>query len=154
MWFYDGDVFVDSDLLMDLCDYVGVLEFDYLVWIDVVLVGFFVECVSGEIVVVVCEVILNVVWYVGGEIFVYIEGSVVGVDVFICDCGVGFEFDDVLSDCFGVWELIIGCMWCVGGIGFVCSDEYGIEVYLSIMVGMLYDRFVLWLISVWEECCG
>lgn len=139
-WLYDGDAPADSDLPTDLRDYAGALELDYPVRIDVVSAGLSTERASGELAAAAREAILNAARHAGGEISVYIEGSVSGVDVFIRDRGPGFQLDEVPSDRLGVRESIIGRMRRAGGSGGVRSDESGTEVHLRIMTPSNQER--------------
>ncbi|MDQ0615457.1 signal transduction histidine kinase [Microbacterium sp. W4I4] len=132
-WLYDGDAPADSDLATDLRDYAGALELDYPVRIDVVSAGLSTERASGELAAAAREAMLNAARHAGGEISVYIEGSVTGVDVFIRDRGSGFALDDVPADRLGVRQSIIGRMRRVGGSARVRSDEGGTEVHLQIV---------------------
>lgn len=134
-WLYDGDAPADSDLPTDLRDYAGALELDYPVRIDVVSAGLSAERASGGLAAAAREAMLNAARHAGGEISVYIEGSVAGVDVFIRDRGSGFTLDDVPSDRLGVRESIIGRMRRSGGAGSVRSDENGTEVHLHLPAG-------------------
>lgn len=131
-WLYDGDAPADSDLATDLRDYAGALELDYPVRIDVVSTGLSGERASGGLAAAAREAMLNASRHAGGEISVYIEGSVAGVDVFIRDRGPGFVPDDVPGDRLGVRESIIGRMRRYGGTGRVRSDENGTEVHLRL----------------------
>lgn len=134
-WLYDGDAPADSDLPTDLRDYAGALELDYPVRIDVVSAGLSAERASGGLAAAAREAMLNAARHAGGEISVYLEGSVAGVDVFIRDRGSGFTLDDVPSDRLGVRESIIGRMRRSGGAGSVRSDENGTEVHLHLPAG-------------------
>lgn len=134
-WLYDGDAPADSDLPTDLRDYAGALELDYPVRIDVVSAGLSAERASGGLAAAAREAMLNAARHAGGEISVYIEGSVAGVDVFIRDRGPGFTLDEVPSDRLGVRESIIGRMRRSGGSGSVRSDENGTEVHLHLPAG-------------------
>jgi signal transduction histidine kinase len=131
-WLYDGDAPADSDLPTDLRDFAGALELDYPVRIEVVSAGLSTERASGDLAAAAREAMLNAARHAGGEIAVYIEGRVSGVDVFIRDRGPGFALDDVPSDRLGVRESIIGRMRRAGGAGAVRSDGNGTEVRLSI----------------------
>ncbi len=132
-WLYDGDAPADSDLATDLRDYAGALELDYAVRIDVVSAGLSTERASGELASAAREAMLNAARHAGGEISVYIEGSVTGVDVFIRDRGAGFDLDAVPGDRLGVRQSIIGRMRRAGGSARVRSDEGGTEVHLQIV---------------------
>ncbi|WP_334150679.1 ATP-binding protein [Microbacterium sp.] len=131
-WLYDGDAPADSDLPTDLRDLAGALELDYPVRIEVVSAGLSAERASGELAAAAREAMLNAARHAGGEISVYIEGSVAGVDVFIRDRGTGFDLAEVPDDRLGVRQSIIGRMRRAGGSGSVRSDENGTEVHLSI----------------------
>ena len=131
-WLYDGDAPADSDLPTDLRDLAGALELDYPVRIEVVSAGLSAERASGELAAAAREAMLNAARHAGGEISVYIEGSVAGVDVFIRDRGPGFDLAEVPDDRLGVRQSIIGRMRRAGGSGSVRSDENGTEVHLSI----------------------
>ncbi|WEK60817.1 MAG: PspC domain-containing protein [Candidatus Microbacterium colombiense] len=131
-WLYDGDAPADSDLPTDLRDYAGALELDFPVRIEVVSAGLSAERASGELAAAAREAMLNAARHAGGEIAVYIEGSVSGVDVFIRDRGAGFDLQEVPSDRLGVRQSIIGRMRRVGGTGAVRSDEAGTEVHLTL----------------------
>lgn len=131
-WLYDGDAPADSDLATDLRDYAGGLELDYPVRIDVVSAGLSAERASGELAAAAREAMLNAARHAGGEISVYIEGSVAGVDVFVRDRGEGFRLDDVPGDRLGVRESIIGRMRRAGGTGAVRSEDSGTEVHLHV----------------------
>lgn len=131
-WLYDGDAPADSDLPTDLRDLAGALELDYPVRIEVVSAGLSAERASGELAAAAREAMLNAARHAGGEISVYIEGSVAGVDVFIRDRGTGFDLAEVPDDRLGVRQSIIGRMRRAGGTGSVRSDESGTEVHLSI----------------------
>jgi len=131
-WLYDGDAPADSDLPTDLRDLAGALELDYPVRIEVVSAGLSAERASGELAAAAREAMLNAARHAGGEISVYIEGSVAGVDVFIRDRGTGFDLAEVPDDRLGVRQSIIGRMRRAGGSGSVRSDGNGTEVHLSI----------------------
>ncbi len=88
---------------------------------------------SGELASAAREAMLNAARHAGGEISVYIEGSVTGVDVFIRDRGAGFDLDAVPGDRLGVRQSIIGRMRRAGGSARVRSDEGGTEVHLQIV---------------------
>jgi signal transduction histidine kinase/phage shock protein PspC (stress-responsive transcriptional regulator) len=130
-WLYDGDAPADSDLPTDLRDYAGALELDYPVRIDVVSAGLSAERASGELAAAAREAMVNAARHAGGEISVYIEGSVSGVDVFIRDRGTGFDLDAVPSDRLGVRQSIIGRMRRAGGSATVRSTDTGTEVHLT-----------------------
>ncbi|MHC9046544.1 ATP-binding protein [Microbacterium saperdae] len=130
-WLYDGDAPADSDLPTDLRDYAGALELDYPVRIDVVSAGLSAERASGELAAAAREAMVNAARHAGGEISVYIEGSVSGVDVFIRDRGTGFDLDAVPSDRLGVRQSIIGRMRRAGGSATVRSTDGGTEVHLT-----------------------
>lgn len=130
-WLYDGDAPADSDLPTDLRDYAGALELDYPVRIDVVSAGLSAERASGELAAAAREAMVNAARHAGGEISVYIEGSVSGVDVFIRDRGAGFDLDAVPSDRLGVRQSIIGRMRRAGGSATVRSTDSGTEVHLT-----------------------
>lgn len=130
-WLYDGDAPADSDLPTDLRDYAGALELDYPVRIDVVSAGLSAERASGELAAAAREAMVNAARHAGGEISVYIEGSVSGVDVFIRDRGTGFDLDAVPSDRLGVRQSIIGRMRRAGGSATVRSTATGTEVHLT-----------------------
>jgi signal transduction histidine kinase len=132
-WLYDGDAPADSDLATDLRDYAGALELDYPVHIEVVSAGLSTERASGELAAAAREAMLNAARHAGGEISVYIEGAVTGVDVFIRDRGAGFELDRVPGDRLGVRQSIIGRMRRAGGSARVRSDEGGTEIHLQIV---------------------
>src|SRR5690606_16066586 len=132
-WLYDGDAPADSDLPTDLRDYAGALELDYAARIDVVSAGLSTERASGELAAAAREAMLNAARHAGGEVSVYIEGSVSGVDVFIRDRGAGFELSEVPDDRLGVRQSIIGRMRRAGGTATVRSDEDGTEVHLRIV---------------------
>lgn len=131
-WLYDGDAPADSDLPTDLRDLAGALELDYPVRIEVVSAGLSTERASGELAAAAREAMLNAARHAGGEISVYIEGSIAGVDVFIRDRGPGFDLTEVPDDRLGVRQSIIGRMRRAGGSGSVRSDPNGTEVHLSI----------------------
>jgi len=60
---------------------------------------------------VVCEVMVNVVKYLGVLVVdVFVECSVDVVEVFVCDCGCGFDFDCVFDDCLGLCGFVVGWM--------------------------------------------
>ena len=130
-WLYDGDAPADSDLPTDLRDYAGALELDYPVRIDVVSAGLSAERASGELAAAAREAMVNAARHAGGEISVYIEGSVSGVDVFIRDRGAGFDLEAVPSDRLGVRQSIIGRMRRAGGSATVRSTDSGTEVHLT-----------------------
>lgn len=134
-WLYDGDAPADSDLPTDLRDYAGALELDFPVHIDVVSAGLSTERASGELAAAAREAMLNAARHAAGEVSVYIEGSVRGVDVFIRDRGSGFDLDDVPGDRLGVRQSIIGRMRRAGGSATVRSDGNGTEVHLRIVGG-------------------
>lgn len=131
-WLYDGDAPADSDLPTDLRDYAGALEIDHPVRIDVVSAGLSAERASGELAAAAREAMLNAARHAGGEISVYIEGRVDGVDVFVRDRGPGFRLDEVPGDRLGVRESIIGRLRRAGGTGSVRSDDAGTEVHLRL----------------------
>lgn len=131
-WLYDGDAPADSDLPTDLRDYGGALELDYPVRIDVVSAGLSTERASGEVAAAAREAMLNAARHAGGEVSVYIEGSVNGVDVYVRDRGTGFDLDEVSGDRLGVRESIIGRMRRIGGTASVRSDGTGTEVHLRL----------------------
>lgn len=131
-WLYDGDAPADSDLPTDLRDYAGALEIDHPVRIEVVSAGLSAERASGELAAAAREAMLNAARHAGGEISVYIEGRVDGVDVFVRDRGPGFRLDEVPGDRLGVRESIIGRLRRAGGTGSVRSDDAGTEVHLRL----------------------
>jgi signal transduction histidine kinase len=132
-WLYDGDSPADSDLPTDLRDYAGALELDYPVRIDVVTAGLSAERASGEVAAAAREAMLNAARHAGGDVSVYIEGSGVGVDVYIRDRGPGFDTATVASDRLGVRESIIGRMRRAGGQATVRPgvSGVGVEVHLQ-----------------------
>ncbi|UNK71558.1 ATP-binding protein [Microbacterium sp. H1-D42] len=132
-WLYDGDAPADSDLATDLRDYAGALELDYPAHIDVVSAGLSTERASGELAAAAREAMLNAARHAGGDVSVYIEGAVTGVDVYIRDRGAGFALSAVPSDRLGVRESIIGRMRRAGGSATVRSDGGGTEVHLWIV---------------------
>lgn len=129
-WLYDGDQPADSDLPTDLRDYAAALELDYPVRIDVVAAGASTERASGEIAAAAREAMLNAARHAGGEVSVYIEGGVDGVDVFVRDRGPGFDLAHVPSDRLGVRQSIIGRLRRLGGAATVSSGSGGTEVHL------------------------
>ncbi len=131
-WLYDGDAPADSDLPTDLRDYAGGLELDYPVRIDVVSAGLSTERASGEIAAAAREAMLNAARHAGGDVSVYIEGTVTGVDVYVRDRGPGFSLDAVPGDRLGVRESIIGRLRRVGGSATVKPGAGGVgtEVHL------------------------
>lgn len=133
-WLYDGDSPADSDLPTDLRDYAGALEIDFPVRIDVVSAGLSIERASGEVAAAAREAMLNAARHAGGDVSVYIEGTVAGVDVFVRDRGPGFSVDDVPGDRLGVRESIIGRLRRVGGTATVKSGAggAGTEVHLHL----------------------
>lgn len=134
-WLYDGDQPADSDLSTDLRDYAGALELDYPVRIDVVSAGLSTERASGELAAAAREAILNAARHAGGEVSVYIEGSVSGVDVFVRDRGAGFDLAAVPEDRLGIRQSIIGRMRRAGGSATVRSTASGTEVHLHFGAG-------------------
>jgi len=132
-WLYDGDAPADSDLATDLRDYAGALELDYPARIDVVSAGLSTERASGELAAAAREAMLNAARHAGGEVSVYIEGAVTGVDVFVRDRGQGFDLDEVPGDRLGVRQSIVGRMRRAGGTATVRSDTTGTEVHLRII---------------------
>ncbi len=129
-WLYDGDQPADSDLPTDLRDYAAALELDFPVRIEVVAAGISTERASGEIAAAAREAMLNAARHAGGEVSVYIEGGVDGVDVFIRDRGAGFVLAQVPSDRLGVRQSIIGRLRRLGGTATVTSAPNGTEVHL------------------------
>ena len=72
----------------------------------------------------------KLVRHAGGEVSVYIEGRVAGVDVYIRDRGAGFVLDDVPDDRLGIRQSIVGRMRRAGGVAAVRSTGSGTEVHL------------------------
>jgi signal transduction histidine kinase/phage shock protein PspC (stress-responsive transcriptional regulator) len=118
-WLYSGERRDDSDLVTDLRDTAAALELDYPVRFDVVAVGETPERSSGEVAAAAREAMLNAARHAGGEVSVYIEGTVGAVDVFVRDRGPGFDLDEVPADRIGVRESIVGRMRRAGGTASV-----------------------------------
>lgn len=133
-WLYDGDEPADSDLPTDLRDFAAALELDYPVHIDVVAAGTSTERASGDLAAAAREAMLNAARHAGGDISVYIEGSVQAVAVFVRDRGAGFNLDDVPADRLGVRQSILGRMRRAGGTAEVRQGigGQGTEVKLRI----------------------
>lgn len=133
-WLYDGDEPGDSDLPTDLRDYAAALELDYPVHIDVVAAGESAERASGELAAAAREAMLNAARHAGGDVSVYIEGSVARVDVFVRDRGSGFDIEAVPADRLGVRESIIARMRRAGGSAAVRRGAAGAgtEVHLAV----------------------
>lgn len=125
-WLYDGDSPADSDLPTDLRDYAGALELDYPVRIEVVSAGLSTERASGDVAAAAREAMLNAARHAGGDVFVYIEGTASGVDVFIRDRGPGFSLSAVPGDRLGVRESIIGRLRRAGGSATVKPGAGGV----------------------------
>ncbi|MER7798181.1 PspC domain-containing protein [Microbacterium sp. NPDC096154] len=131
-WLYDGDTPADSDLATDLRDYASALELDYEVVMTVVSAGTSTERASGEVAAAAREAMLNAARHAGGEVSVYIEGSVGAVDVFVRDRGPGFDPQDVPADRLGVRESIVGRMRRVGGSAAVAPGAGGVGTQVHI----------------------
>lgn len=129
-WLYDGDQPADSDLPTDLRDYAAALELDFPVRIDVVTAGTSAERASGEVAAAAREAMLNAARHAGGEVSVYIEGRVGGVDVYVRDRGAGFDPEAVPEDRLGIRQSVVGRMRRVGGTATVTSGDGGTEVHL------------------------
>lgn len=124
-WLYDGDTPADSDLATDLRDYGSALELDYSAAVTVVATGASTERATGEVAAAAREAMLNAARHAGGEVSVYIEGSVGAVDVYVRDRGEGFDLDAVPDDRLGVRESIIGRMRRAGGSAVVTQGATG-----------------------------
>ena len=133
-WLYDGDSPADSDLPTDLRDYAGALEIDYPVRIDVVSAGLSTERASGDVAAAAREAMLNAARHAGGDVSVYIEGTLAGVDVYVRDRGPGFVLADVPGDRLGVRESIIGRLRRAGGTATVKpgAGGAGTDVHLHL----------------------
>lgn len=133
-WLYDGDSPADSDLPTDLRDYAGALELDFPVRIDVVSAGLSTERASGEVAAAAREAMLNAARHAGGDVSVYIEGTISGVDVYVRDRGPGFAIADVPGDRLGVRESIIGRLRRIGGTATVEPGVGGVgtQVHLHL----------------------
>ncbi|WP_022882190.1 ATP-binding protein [Gryllotalpicola ginsengisoli] len=136
-WLYAGTGSADADLATDLKDYATALELDYPVRVELVAVGTTAERSSGELAAACREAMLNAARHAGGEVSVYIEGSVSAVDVFIRDRGPGFDPARVPEDRLGVRESIIGRMRRAGGSATVRRGAGGVgtEVHLHFEPG-------------------
>ncbi len=114
-WLFAGDAVPDRDLGAELREVAAVLEIEYPVSVDVVVVGEQRERASGELAAASREAMLNAARHAGGEVSVYVEGRPDAVEVFVRDRGEGFSLEDVPADRLGVRQSIVGRMRRAGG---------------------------------------
>ncbi|PPH42770.1 ATP-binding protein [Rathayibacter sp. AY1F7] len=132
-WLFERDVPVANDLAAEVRAIAAAVELDYPVHLEVVAVGASVPG-AAALLAATREAVLNAARHAGGDVSVYLESSVQGVDVFVRDRGPGVVLDEVPGDRLGIRESIIGRMARAGGSATVRPGVggTGTEVHLRL----------------------
>ncbi|MCM6763939.1 PspC domain-containing protein [Rathayibacter sp. ZW T2_19] len=132
-WLFERDVPVANDLAAEVRAIAAAVELDYPATIEVVAVGVSVPG-AAPLLAATREAVLNAARHAGGEISVYLESAVDGVDVFVRDRGPGVDLGALPGDRLGIRESIIGRMTRAGGSAVVRPGVggSGTEVHLRL----------------------
>ncbi len=135
-WLFARDSPVTADLATELRDFAASIELDYAARIDVVAVGEFASPSSAPLIAAAREAILNAARHAGGDVSVYLEGSLVAIDVFVRDRGSGVDLATIPDDRLGIRESIVKRMSRAGGTATVGpgAGGTGTEVHLHLEV--------------------
>jgi len=132
-WLFERDVPVANDLAAEIRAIAAAVELDYPATIEVVAVGVSLPG-AAPLLAATREAVLNAARHAGGEISVYVESAVDGVDVFVRDRGPGVDLGALPGDRLGIRESIIGRMTRAGGSAVVRPGVggSGTEVHLRL----------------------